>query len=354
MNPYQKLVKRTGEHDARFSSSLVGRNGEINAGSDKELIGMISSVINAHNQSEMQSKIIAQNPELKIERQKVLVEALNSRDSQEMLLLGEALAAEIQDTTNREGFARRILQYRELGQGEVNQVRIREHNIIAMVASSTTEVTPTIVRNRKLLPPEFNVEAYILIDLKELSTTPADLLEEKYEEGLAAVMVAEDRLWKTMADATATIRNSIQYFSSFTPTVFARIREQVARWGIPVPTFIIASDLWNDIIGQADFSSLFDPVTKWELLQDGFLGTILGCAILTDSFRQPNLRVISTGEVYAVGAPVNHGVMSVRGTMLVEPINTFPQGKSQKGWFINEIASMVLGNPASLCKGQRI
>ena len=76
--------------------------------------------------------------------------------------------------------------------------------------------------------------------------------------------------------------------------------------------------------------------------------------MITDAFRQPNLRVIEPGEVFVVGAPINHGVFTVRGTMLVEPINKFNNAKSQKGWFLNELVSFVLGNSASVAKGQKI
>ena len=76
--------------------------------------------------------------------------------------------------------------------------------------------------------------------------------------------------------------------------------------------------------------------------------------MITDAFRQENLKVLDVGEVFVVGAPVNHGVISVRGSMLVEPINRFAEGKSLKGWFINQITSMSVANATSVAKGQRI
>jgi len=357
-NPYRHIVAKTGEPVQSFKlrgqgSTFMNAKGEINASDAKDLLNQISQMLRASADGEIVNAR-AQDPELVRERREVLVEAINDPSGRAMQLLGQAVAAEIVDTMNREGFSRRLLQYREIGQGEANTVRVRQHDVIAFVATSTSDVQPIIVQSRKVNPPEFNIEAYILIDLKELSSTPGDLLEEKYEEGLEATMVAEDRLWKRLADSAATVRNTIQYFGAFTPTVFSRIRSQVARWGIPVPTCMIAYDIWDDIIGNADFSGLFDPVTKWELLQEGKLGQILGCTMLTDAFRQENLRVLNPGEVYTVGAPINHGVITLRGSMLVEPINKFADGKSQKGWFMSELASMFIGNSASVSKGQKV
>jgi len=357
-NPYRSIVAATGEPitpDYRLpghSNRLMNHQGEINANSNKELITKIGDLLNKQSSGE----IVRANhtPELLRSRHEVLLEAFNSKNDHSMQVLGQSIAAEIIDTATREGFARRIMQYREIGPNESNEVRLRHHDVTAWTAVSTTEVQPVIVRNRKVVPPEFNVESYTLIDLKELSTTPGDLLEEKYEEGLESTMVAEDRLWKTLADQAATIRNTLQYFTTFTPQTFSRIRSQVARHGIPTPTCLISYDIWDDIIGNSDFSSLFDPVHKYELVQEGNLGTILGVNIITDAYRQKLLRVLNTGEVYVIGAPINHGVITIRGQMLIEPINKFADGKSQKGWFMNEILSMVLGNNDSIAKGQRI
>lgn len=338
------------------SAPMFANNGEINASSRKDLMNQIKSLISAaeSNQITMSANTNEQRISESNERRQMLIEAIHSEDMKPLKILGEALAAEIIETTNREGLVRRIMQFNEIGAGEDNLVRIREKNVTAFIATSPSEVTPSVIRDRRVRPPEFEISAHPLVDLKELATTTSDLLEEKYEEALEAIMVQEDRLWKKLADEAAVVRNTIQYFSSFTPQVFSRIRTQIARWGIPTPICIIAADIWDDIIGNSDFSSAMDPVTKYELLQEGYIGQIYGMSMITDAFRQPNLRVIEPGDVYVVGAPINHGVFTVRGTMLVEPVNKFNSAKSQKGWFLNELVSMVLGNAASVAKGKKI
>lgn len=357
-NPYRYLVARTGDPVSEHTrlpgqqSPMMAKDGELNASSYKDLLNQMSKIIRANNQGEF-VRAAAQDPGLAKERREVLLEAINDKSGRAMMMLAQSVGAEIVDTMNREGFSRRLLQYREIGQGENGEVRLRQHDVTAYVAVSTSDVQPIIVTARRITPPEFNIEAYILIDLKELSSTPGDLLEEKYEEGLEATMVAEDRLWKRLADGASTIRNTIQYFSTFTPLIFSRIRRQVADWGIPTPTALISSDIWDDIIANNEFSGLFDPVTKWELIQEGQLGNILGCTMLTDAHRQDRLRVLTPGDVYVVGAPVNHGVVTVRGSMLIEPINKFAEGKSQKGWFMSEILSMLIGNSMSIGRGKR-
>lgn len=359
-NPYRTLISRSratflpgatkiGGQDNPFTDAM----GNINASSQADLLVQIGNALKAADKGEIISTTKA-NVEKARGRRQALVEAANDPSGRSMLMLGQALAAEIQETTNREGFARRICMYQEIGQGENNQVTVKEKNVIGFMAVSPSQVTPVEIRQRQILPAEFHINGFILIDTAELAKSSGDLLEEKYEEGLEAIMVQEDRLWRTMAVQAADVRNTVQNFATFTPSVFARLINQVSRWGIPTPNCLFASDLWQDIIANGDFAGVLDPVTKWELLQEGYLGTLYGVTMNTDNFRQTNLRVLENGEVFVVGAPLNHGVFVVRGTMIAEPVNKFAEGSPKKGWFLDEIASMVLGNAMSVAQGRKI
>jgi len=355
-NPYRRVVEHKAKGNVVLpgqSSPLFNKTGEINASSTADLMAQIGKALQAP-QSVVTQATPQELDQRRQERRQVLAEAMNDQTGRAMQILGEALAAEIYETTNREGFSRRILQYREIGQGENNEVYLKQKDVIGFLATSPSTVMASEIRQRRLLPPEFHVNGYILIDTAEIARTSSDLLEEKYEQGLEAIMVQEDRLWKRMADGAAIIRNTLQNFGTFTPSVFARIIEQVSRWGIPATSCLFASNLWQDVIANGDFAGVVDPVTKWELLQEGYLGSMYGVTIFTDNFRQANLKVLEPGEVYVCGAPINLGVLSLRGAMTAEPINRFAEGEAKKGWFIDEIISLVLGNAMAVAKGQKI
>jgi len=353
-NPYRKVI----DHKNKVvlpgqSNPLFNKTGEINASSTKDLLAQIGAAMNAA------TSVVAQPTPQEIEtrrqeRRQVLAEAMSDQTGRSIQVLGEALAAEIWETTNREGFSRRILQYREIGQGENNEIYLKDRNVMGFLATSPSQVMASEIRQRRLLPPEFHVNGYILIDTVELARTSSDLLEEKYEEGLEAIMVQEDRIMKLMFDQAAPLTNTLQNFGTFTPSVFARIINQVSRWGIPATSCLFASNLWQDIIANGDFAGVLDPVTKWELLQEGYLGTMYGVTIYTDNFRQPILKVLENGEIYVVGAPINLGVLSLRGAMTAEPINRFAEGEAKKGWFLDEIISLVVGNSKAVAKGLKI
>lgn len=360
VNPYRKVVAKPAGVIPGLtklpgqSNPFTNRTGEINASSQADLLVQIGEYIKASSPVSPVSMRASADEKAQIaaDRRQTLITAFN--DPAEAKILGEAIAAEIYETTSREGFARRVLQYREIGQGETNWVTVKEKNVVAYMATSASTVNAVEIRERRYIPDEIHINGYILIDTKELAQATGDLLEEKYEEGLEAIMVQEDRLWKRMADRACGVRNTIQNFSTFTPSVFSRMIDQIARWGIPPTTCLFNSVLWQDVIANGEFTGVLDPVTQWELLQQGFLGTMYGITMVTDFFRQPNMKVLETGEIYIVGSPINHGVFTMRGAMMAQPIDRFSDAEAKKGWFIDQICSMVVGNAMSITRGRKI
>lgn len=132
------------------------------------------------------------------------------------------------------------------------------------------------------------------------------------------------------------------------------MRTQVARWGIPVTTAIIAFDLWNDIIADTEFSSWFDPVSKHEIVLEGSIGSLLGVQLITDAFRHDTLRVLDEGECFLLGAPQTLGGITQRKELVTQSIDKYNQGIPSRGWFISMIEGMALVNSRALTRGQRI
>lgn len=336
------------KQDAPF----LNDRGELNASSKADLINQITGIITAYEQQSFRK--VNQDEVTSAERKKILMTALENPLGEDMMVLGQALTREIEETTTREGFARRILKFDEVAFGEILEISLKTWDVTGFLAVSPSEVTPSLIRSRRIQPPEFHIPVYILIDTIEIAKSPTDLLEEKYEQGLEAVMTNEDRLWKKMADSTVGYYNEIQYFSTFTRSVFASLIELVSDWGIPPTTTVMSSSLWQEIIASDDFVKAFAPVTNWELLQEGNLGTMYGTTMLTDHFRQANQRVLNRGEIYVVGAPVNHGVITIRGDVNSKPIDKNADGQPKEGWFIDQITSLTLANAKAVSVGKKI
>jgi hypothetical protein len=99
---------------------------------------------------------------------------------------------------------------------------------------------------------------------------------------------------------------------------------------------------------------MLDPVTKYDLVMHGYLGTLVGLQLLTDAFRQPTQKVLSRGEIYVVGSPENHGAYTDRGGVRSTPTSGADQGNTSKGWLLSEMFSFILANPRSVAKGRRV
>jgi len=359
VNPYFKSSGRLvmansgvpAELDLRTRGSnerLVGADGNLNASDKKDLMKQISSLVEAYSSGKVSREI---PEEIKAARQKLIVEALSDKTGQAWKVLGEVIGDEVWIALKREGFARKTLLYKPLGKSEIGKVRIRQKDVRGFMSTSAAGRPQSFIRQDWVFPPEFYLSASPLIEIRELDSAGGDLLEEKYEDALEQIMVSEDRTWKTLADTASTVSNTLTYFNTLTPTVFSSLRTQVSGWHIPTTQCIMAYDLWDDIIADTVFSGWFDPVSKYTIITEGYLGDILGVSIHSDAFRDPNLKVLDTGEIYMCGAPQMLGAITQRTELTAEPIDKFDMAQPYKGWYMYACEGMTLANSRAISKG---
>lgn len=333
---------------------LFGRGGEFNAGSKKELMAQINYLFKQYQGGGVNVKHAQADREKAEARLASLREAAADRSGESLQVLGEVIAEEIWETMNREGFTRKIFIVRPLGKGEVGRIRIRQKDVMAFQVTTDGNTIEQRVRQPYLYPGEFYLTAFILIENKELEQASTDLLDEKYQDGLENIMVVEDRLTKRLLDRAAPVVNNLVFFNTFTPAVFANLRTQITAWNLPVPTAIMAYDLWNDIIADSDFTQWYDPVTKHELILEGKLGSLLDVELVTDAFRHETFQVLSQGEVYFLAPPIALGAVTQRKELTAEAINQYNVGRPARGWFMEQIEGLVLANSRGVAKGQRV
>jgi hypothetical protein len=99
---------------------------------------------------------------------------------------------------------------------------------------------------------------------------------------------------------------------------------------------------------------MLDPVTKYDLVMNGNLGTLVGLELMTDGFRQPNQKVLNRGEIYVVSTPEHHACYSDRGGVRSEPTTGADTGSTSRGWLMSELLSFTMANPRSVSKGRRV
>jgi len=334
-------------------SRIIGHNGEVNASSNTDLGMQIAKLLQVASTQQVLTDTQASRMETAKAHKEAVTAAFNSKEAHAEL--GEAMAEEIYQAANREGFMRRFLARLDVGQGQIPQVRMRMKNVVATVASSPVKVATQLIRDNLYFPPEFYIHARPYVEQRDINQSSADVLEEKYIEALEGIMVQEDRVWYNLANATVNVANNLtNIVGTMNPTALAALRNQVTRWNIPASNLLIANDIWNDIIGDSAFSALIDPVSKHELLLTGQLGTILGMTIYSDAFRHPQHKVLNQGDIFVIGDAVNHGTYSDRGGVDSQPIDGSIEAIPGRGWYLHESISAVIANARSVAKARRV
>lgn len=337
----------------RGTERYVGSDGHINASSQRDLAIQVAAFLKDASESRAMTEVQASARIEKARVRREMVEAafVSEKSHKE---LGQVMADELYQAANREGFMRRFFARQDLIKGQFPYVKMRMKNVVATVATGPTHVQTQITRDNTYTPPEFNIVARPFVEEREIQQSPGDVLDEKYLEAQESIMVAEDRLWRKMALQTVNIVNPQTLFvGTMTAGGLMTLRNQVSRWNIPVSSFLIANDLWNDIVGDPSFQNVIDQVSKHELLLTGQLGTMFGMAILSDAYRHPEQKVLNQGEMFAIGEPINHGQYTDRGGITSVPTDISVEFKVGRGWAMSELMSMVLANPRSVAYGRR-
>lgn len=343
---------------ARFKGSndrIIGQDGNINAGSLVELAArMVEISQGIKNGTLAVSEEHTVNRELASERKESLRAAYDSTDGS-WAEMGSAISNSINTRVEREGFMRQVLSRGNVEEGAVPRVRIRQKNVRAVVSRGPVQVYPQYVRDNYMMLEEFYVTSNPRVEEIDLRQGSGDILEDKYFEGLEAIWAVEDRTLTKMFRTADNIYNPVTYFSSsLTPTALQTVKYNVDRFRIPVENIIIALDLLNDLAVGNAFGQWFDPITQWEVVRTGRIGTLLGLTLLTDGYREPTLRVLNDGEFFVLGTPEFLGGYTDRGPIESRPADDFDKAIPARGWTLREIISMGVGNAKAIAHGVRI
>jgi len=343
------------------NQSYVNRDGNFNAASIQDLANLITAAKTEMNQGSIRTSGAQRRKEavakIMSEHGDVVHEALASSSSSKSASF-ETLAAVVTDVIktagDREGLAANLLASKELKQGDTARWQVKEKQVVGFQAFTLTKIAPSYVRQGYAYPEEFDIPVNIRISHKEIAQNPGDILEEKLAEGQEQTMVVEDRIMRDGWVASASLVNEPFYFNSFNPTTFQSLKTQIGTWSLTPGAAVMAHNIWDDIVGDPEFSNWFDQVSKHELVVNGTLPAILGVPLITDGFREAHLKVLNQGEVFMVAQPDEVGGMTGRGEQIIEPISGAPQGEAWKGWFFNRIRSIQIINARGIVRATRL
>lgn len=334
---------------------FVGRNGELQGWDKKDLMKTISSLLNKTSSGEVE---VASDSRTRVEAvaksRSMVVSAFHDHSTNKWATIGNAISGKVTIANDREGFMRRLLMKNDLQMGSLPRIRVVDKQATAMLLSSESNVFPQIVSDNYLFPPEVSIVARVMVKNREINQGSSDILEEKFFECQEGIQVVEDRYWKQLADATVGIDNPLRYLvGGLTPAAFSEMKTSMELNSINVGTCLMAGDFWNDIVTNASFGSWFDPVSQYEIVSTGRLGSLLGVGFITDGFRHRQHKVLNPGELYFVSTPDQHGGYTDRGPVQSKEEDGTDGNILARGWQFAEEISMAIGNSKSVAKAVR-
>lgn len=342
---------RTG---GRGSSRIVGNNGELNAGSTRDLLGQIQRLVTAASSGN--EIITVSDATAREERANLMSNLLvaSFTDAAVHKELGEIMAEDLYLAGDRDGVARRFLVKQSLTQGQIPRAKLRAKGVTASVVTGPSKVDTQITNDNTIYPPEFELVARPFVPKREIDQSVSDVVDEKYVEGLEALMVSEDRIWKQSVDALVNLDNPLSLIvGTLTARAVMAVRQNVAAWNLNPRFMLMANDLWTDIATDSSWYNVIDPVSQHELLLTGKLGVVYGMDLISDAFRHQQHKVLNQGEFYIVSDPINHGTMTDRGGVDSETTTISVEGVPGRGWVLLETISMAVLNSRSISKGIR-
>lgn len=335
---------------------MVGAGGELNASSKQDLMRTVASLMEQARYQDIHTEAeqARRKEEAKLKGD-LLFAAFSDPKGVAHRELGNVMANDLYIAANRDGFARRFLANQALAQGQLPRVKMRSKGVTAVVATSPSRVETQITNDAVFLPPEFDIVARPFVPKREIDQSMSDVVDEKFVEGTEALMVAEDRIFRALADKTVGLDNPLtNIVGSFTPQALNIVRSHVTAFNIPARYLLIASDLWVDITSDPQWTSnALDPVSQHEVLLTGQIGTLYGMAIISDAFRHPQHKVLDRGEFYVIGDAINLGIMTDRNGIDSEPTTQSNEHVAGRGWIMTESLSMTIANSRAIAKGIR-
>ena len=243
------LAKAEGKATAGLSADpLVGSNGSINGANMGEFMRNLNTLMAAASSGKVQDLSAATaKAELaeKLEQRQVLANAMTSGDTATQQALAEVIGEQVYETLGRAGFSRKFLSVKPLARGGAPHViPVITPDVVSYTTTENSNVPFSQIRQNVIYPKPRVISASVLIDQMELTISPVDLLDIKYNQALEQILVGEDRLFKKFADIASTGYNENVFFSTLTPTVLASIRNQIdTQGGIPVGGTLISADI---------------------------------------------------------------------------------------------------------------
>jgi len=357
-NPYKKdfnmpagKTLKTGTVDLS-KDKVFDKKGELNAYDDKDALRQIEHIMANKSafQQDMSKKIAADsNVFSQQEVGQAIQEAFNDPTGEGHAIVGQQLLNPIKEIIDYEGWIRKVLKVRTVGEGEIVRYD-KDVHVVGWVVGEDAETPESRVGGRYIYPPEFEVTARPTVLLKDIFQKQYDVLARAQDKARQAIEFSEDNAGINLLRKAASTTNPTTYFANLNLNSLEDLKYQVEKHRLVVDKFLINRREMGDIIKH--MSSQVDPVTQREMILAGYVATVLNASIIT-SAGTGVYEVVNPGEVFACTAPDYLGGMPIRQDLMSEPFSQSVNGKPARGWMYYELISQVIVNPKAVARGEK-
>lgn len=266
------------------------------------------------------------------------------------------IASAIYETVLKSGIARKSLKYCPFVAGSNLRIDVKYNSSYGVAAIGPETVQPVYLADKQFFPVPTTISHNLMIDGVELRTSSGDILAEKEEEGKNAIRVKEDRLFKKGLDTALTLApasHSVVAVGKLSPNILAGLATKPSAYGLAVARYLMASDVTEGLLGS-NFEGWFSQYDKYTINSTGTIGQLLGAEVDTDAYLDPALKVLKSGEIYALTKPENLGGISDMAEVEAKPVDGAYRGVNGQGLFVSEIIGMLVYNYKGIAKAQLV
>ncbi|EHM1384052.1 hypothetical protein KFS98_003539 [Salmonella enterica] len=340
----------------KSNEMLVNAQGLINASSFEELFAIQAALMAARANGTITEdpNAIKAQVAAKQDAYNKLTAAFQDSNDPNFNIIGAGLTDSIRKTAFRAGFLRRFLRERTVKPGEQRRSRLRENQVVALTIGPNSRVEESRHQGNYAFPETDTIATHIKISERSLYEEGFEILDEKAEDGLEAIMVKEDRNLLNLFDRAVAITGSHVIFPTLTPQVLSIGKQKVENTGgLPVNDLLMANNLWSEVTGNSEFYQWLSPIEKHEQVLTGKVAKMLECDITTDAYLESKLRVLKPGDFYFVAASDYLGELLTVQELTSSEASGEDNGEAWRGWFVREQLAYALTNINGVSRGSK-
>jgi len=332
---------------------MFNAGGEINAYDKKDALVQAAHLLqNVSRTAGHKMEAIdpsTNQPMTKEARRQVLSSAMKDPSGEGFALVGQELLLPIKALIDYEGFIRKMLRVRPLGQGELFRIA-KDVRATAFIVGQDGQSIESRMYGKYIQPTEYKITSFPSVDIEDIYQMNFDVLDRAQDTARQEIERKEDQSGIAALDRAALAVNDVTFFGTLNISAFEDVRFQVEKHRKIVEKFAINRAELSDVIKT--MSTQVDPVTERELILAGYIGNVLNAMIITSAGTGVQ-EVIPAGTFYAMTGGEYLGEMGIRVELFSEPYNKFVNQEMVKGWALCEVVGTGIVEPSSVAKGMK-